>query len=670
MSAFISRSIHMALLGTLLISLLVALAALSLNDRFIDSTVNGWVVFLALPLAAALPAALVAMIAGALPPRGGAKQGDYFLSLVVSLFVLPAGLYLIHSSLKGILEGSPGLTGAILATGAAILIAGSIRAGKLLARFSIPGGKPRWWTVILLLVVLALLPVAGNRLSVRPISAGGEPFTLFFCMDGANWAIIDPLLEKGELPAFRELLSEGTRFDMEVTGPLMSPIIWTTIATGVPENVHKVHTFYATSATVEAPRIWDMVEQNGGSVGLLGWPITWPPRETSGFMIPSLFARGPETWPAELSFIREIAMREKGKRSRDFGSYLVYGIRSVQFGVRLSTLREAVEVLTGDPDFYVSMSAKRFLKLRMHSDIFVELLERHRPGFAAFYNNSADVTSHYFWKFFEADAFPEVSADEAARYGETIPDAYRKFDEAMGRIMRYLPERANIVVLSDHGLEATETMGGGTIRLILTEKFLDILGLTDRIQGINLASRVYLRPKGNSGRLPEELALMVGDVKISGSGEPIFHSRIDEWGNLIVEVRRDVVLEGKTLEVPGREEAVPVEFMIEETHAKISGEHSPDAILLMKGDSIRRNHIGGDATIYDVAPTALYLMGYPIHEAMEGKVLENAFIDGWIRNHAPSRKFYDMAEAPAEMADDSGEENLKDVLKSLGYLND
>ncbi len=642
----IAQSVHMALFATALTSSLAALAALALNDRFIDSMGDGWLVFLVLPLVAAVPAALVAFLAGFLPQGGGKHQGDYFLSLVTALIVLPAGLYLIRNSLSGLLAGSGGLTGAVLIACA------------------------RWWPVVTLLVFLALLPLLGVRLSTRPIGSGEKPITLFFCMDGANWAIIDPLVEGGELPAFRALQKEGVRFDMESTGPLMSPILWTTIATGVPASVHNVQSFYATSATVNSPRIWDMVEQCGGTVGLLGWPITWPPRKVDGFLIPSLFARGPETWPEELSFIREIAMREKGKRSRDFGSYLTYGIRSVQFGVRLSTLRTAVDVITDNSDFYESMSAKRFLKLRMHGDIFIELLERYRPDFAAFYNNSPDVLSHYFWKFFEPDAFADVSAEEASRYGGTIPDAYRMYDAAMGRILRYMPENANIVVLSDHGLEATETMGTGTTRLILTEKFLDILGLAETIQGINLASRVYLRPKGGSGRIPEELALLVGDVVLAGTNEAVFRTTTDEWDNLIVEVKRKLSLEGKSLRVPGRPDPVPVEEMIEETNAGVSGEHNPNAIFLVKGDAIRKGARGGDATIFDVAPTALFLMGYPIHDPMVGKVLENAFIDGWVRNHPPQRKLYDMAEAPVDQTAETGDENLKDVLKSLGYLND
>ncbi len=670
MSGRFGRSVFLALYGAFLLSLAAAFAALALNDRFLDSVKDGYIVFLAVPLAATIPGTLIALITGAAAGGDGVRQGKIFLALVCAAAVLPPGIYLIHHSLAAILSGSTGLAGVILAGSALFLLAGAVRVGTLVAAVAAPGGKPRWWFAAVLFVILVLLPPVGSRLSARPVALDGKGLTLFFCMDGAKWDIIDPMVERGELPAFRKLEDEGVRYDLESTGPLMSPILWTTIATGVPSTEHKVNTFYATSSTCASPRIWDMVEENGGTVGILGWPVTWPPRRVNGFLIPSLFARGPETWPEELSFIREIAMREKGKRSRDFGSYLVYGIRSIEYGVRLSTLRAAADVLRGGDDFYMTMSAKRFLKLKMHSDIFIELLERYRPDFAAFYNNSADVTSHYFWKFFEPGSFSDVTPEDAAKYGGTIPEAYRRYDAAMGRIEGCLPSNTNIVVVSDHGLQATETQGGGTIRLILTEKFLDALGLAGTVQGINLASRVYLRPIGNTGTIPGELGELVRDVTIAGTGEPVFDTRTDDFGNLIVEVNRKVDLDGKSLRIPGRSGAVPAADIIEETHAKISGEHSPKAILLIRGERIRRGVKGGTARIMDVAPTALYMMGYPVHSAMKGKILENAFIEGWVRNHPAKSRTYDLADAPPEEAASAGDENLKEVLKSLGYLND
>ncbi|NNE08379.1 MAG: hypothetical protein HKN20_07450, partial [Gemmatimonadetes bacterium] len=69
------------------------------------------------------------------------------------------------------------------------------------------------------------------------------------------------------------------------------------------------------------------------------------------------------------------------------------------------------------------------------------------------------------------------------------------------------------------------------------------------------------------------------------------------------------------------------------------------------------------------APTVLYLMGYPVHDGMEGKVLSDIFVEGYVRNNPPAFRAYDAAAAPDAPAGESAEDALKATLQSLGYLN-
>ncbi|NNE07412.1 MAG: hypothetical protein HKN20_02495, partial [Gemmatimonadetes bacterium] len=607
------RSFYCALTGTLSVALLALFVLFGLNERFVDSATLGWLVFLGLPLLLAVPATLITLAAGALAPGRPRVHGAVSLTLILGLFVLPVTLFLMRDALAEFLLGSPGLTNLLTGVAAVLLLTGLYGLTRVLSRALIDdeSGRGRWAVPVAFALVIAIACPIGGFLSSRPLALDKDkPVTVIFGADGVSWERIDELTEKGELPAWKQLQEEGARIDMESIEPLMSPILWTTIASGMGADKHGVHTFYASSASVEVPRIWDVVEQNGGRAGLLGWPVTWPPRPIDGFMIPSLFARGPETYPPELSFVRELAMREKGRRTRDMRSYAIYGIRCVQYGVKLSTLVQAVEVLRGTDDYLASLSPRRFLKLKIHGDIFLELWERERPDFVTFYNNVPDVTSHYFWKYFEPEAFPEVTPEEAKRFGDAIPEAYRQYDSVMGNILRYVPEHVNIVVLSDHGLRATATQTDGTIRIIRTETFLDRFGIADVIQGINLASRVYLRPSAGKGTIPTAFATMLDDLAIDETGDRLFQISEDDWGNVIVDVRRDVDVAGFHVTLPSGE-SIPIDDFVEETHAKVSGVHHPRATLLVRGEKIRRGVRDLDATILDVAPTVLYLMGYP-----------------------------------------------------------
>ncbi|MBN1825966.1 MAG: alkaline phosphatase family protein [Candidatus Eisenbacteria bacterium] len=663
----IRRSWTLSLFALCWASLIAAFVFLGLNDRFFDSARDGWTLFLMLPLILTVPAGVVAFLIGLLPPRSGDTEARRFLGLAAAVGIVPAGTLILYGALEGIFHGSSAvvLIGTILS--ALVLLLGAARIGVFLARRACRDGVPRTAFLILPLAALLLFPLGGARLADRPIDWDGKDRTLMLCVDGARWKLIDRFDAEDRLPTFRALQREGARFGMESFDPLMSPIIWTTIASGVLPEEHGVHNFYATANTVRAPRLWDMAQQKGKSVGVLGYLITWPPRPVDGFIIPSLFARGPETWPKELGFIRELAMSEKGNKDRDLRRYALYGVRSIQYGVRISTVLEAFRVMTHKGPYLENMIAKRFLKLRMHGDMFLELWERYQPEFAAFYNNGIDVSSHYFWKYYEPESFPGVLPEDVERYRDVIPRMYGAMDVVLGRILAKAPEGLHLVVLSDHGLRAMKTEASGALRLIRTENLLRRLGLEETVEGINLAARLHMKGKGGRGMLPPDLETILATIIEEESGEPVFSTSRKDPVSLIVRIREEVPTKGRRLRLPDGS-VVPSEELIEETPARLSGEHSPDAILLLRGPHIRRGVSDGVATILDVAPTTLYMMGLPIGRNMKGRLLESAFVDGWIDNHPPTHDDYVLDAVPvsSEETDDGA---LKEQLRALGYLN-
>jgi hypothetical protein len=67
----------------------------------------------------------------------------------------------------------------------------------------------------------------------------------------------------------------------------------------------------------------------------------------------------------------------------------------------------------------------------------------------------------------------------------------------------------------------------------------------------------------------------------------------------------------------------------------ISGTHAgaPDGLLLAVGDGIRAGAVPGRASVLDVAPTILYLMGLPVARDMEGRVLTEIVDERFARAH-------------------------------------
>ena len=83
-----------------------------------------------------------------------------------------------------------------------------------------------------LLFFLFCLPAVVCTLAGPPAFSESDPHVVLFGVDGADWQIVDPLIEAGELPNLARLKSEGVYGDFESIEPMLSPMLWTSIATG------------------------------------------------------------------------------------------------------------------------------------------------------------------------------------------------------------------------------------------------------------------------------------------------------------------------------------------------------------------------------------------------------------------------------------------------------
>jgi hypothetical protein len=53
----------------------------------------------------------------------------------------------------------------------------------------------------------------------------------------------------------------------------------------------------------------------------------------------------------------------------------------------------------------------------------------------------------------------------------------------------------------------------------------------------------------------------------------------------------------------------------------------------MYGKPFKKGATVGGATIFDIAPTVLYLLGLPVPHDMEGEVLEDAIDPAWLASN-------------------------------------
>ena len=69
------------------------------------------------------------------------------------------------------------------------------------------------------------------------------PRLLLVGWDAADWKIIEPLMARGEMPNVAGLVREGVRGNLATLHPPLSPMLWTSIATGKRPSRHGIHGF-------------------------------------------------------------------------------------------------------------------------------------------------------------------------------------------------------------------------------------------------------------------------------------------------------------------------------------------------------------------------------------------------------------------------------------------
>lgn len=107
-----------------------------------------------------------------------------------------------------------------------------------------------------------------------------------------------------------------------------------------------------------------------------------------------------------------------------------------------------------------------------------------------------------------------------------------------------------------------------------------------------------------------------------------------------------------------------------ETATLPNADHRLEGILIVKGRNVReRGRIFQPASIVDVAPTILYMMGLPVPEEMDGKVLLDLFTDDYRAGHEVTYTLsqdYEKKEKREYTVEE--EELISERLKDLGYL--
>jgi predicted AlkP superfamily phosphohydrolase/phosphomutase len=554
------------------------------------------------------------------------------LTLVSGFFALLGWFWSVRRRVA-----SPAVPWALLAgTALAALGAGSIAAGWLGVGLAVVafGALALAWRLrkpaMERRLRQVLLPAAAfSVVSGAVVLAGGSSAdrqVVFVGLDGADWPIIDRLREQDRLPTFDRLIQGGTRAGLETVEPVLSPQVWTSIATGVRPATHGVKDFFVTSRDVRVKRLWEVVDENGMTSGVMSYLVTWPPEKTKGFLVPGWLAQDTRTFPADLDFLKSLEQREKTRAGYSPGEALGMAFAAFRSGTTLGTVNQAAahylrRFLGRGSPFYEAFSG-RALKLSLTTDVFCHLLRRQGPELGIFYYSSIDAIEHQFFQYYAPTAFPSVTAEDVAHYGDLIPRIYEAADAALARILDASEPGATLVIASDHGQEPATALGGAWY-VIRTSELLEVLGLSDSVRATNVGRGVFMRPNPGREAAFEDAVARLETGIVTTEGEPLFDVSRPAPDEALLEVHPDFSFDRHT-EVRAADRALEVQRLIDDA-PQVSGAHTDVALFLMAGEGVAKGKTLPGGSVLDIAPTILHLLGLPIARDLEGRVLVEAF---------------------------------------------
>ena len=115
-------------------------------------------------------------------------------------------------------------------------------------------------------------------------------------LDGACWSLIDDWIESGDLPNIKQLKENGLWGDLESCIPPVTCPAWKCYSTG--KNPGKLGIYWwsaidmdnkkivtANASLFKSKEIWDYLNNVGIKTGIIGMPLTHPPKKVKGYMI-------------------------------------------------------------------------------------------------------------------------------------------------------------------------------------------------------------------------------------------------------------------------------------------------------------------------------------------------------------------------------------------------
>src|SRR5712691_9680282 len=473
---------------------------------------------------------------------------------------------------------------------------------------------------------------------------------ILIAWDGADWRILDPLLERGDLPNLQALIDRGQKGVLKSTIPTHSWAAWPSLLTGVDPADHGVYdilepipgthkAYPVTYKSIKERTFLADLTAAGRQMLLLDFPLTFPAPEINGNLIAGgVLPKGRTV--SHPSDLQETLQKAGLEWPINGMSWTTYRHRPDAY------LDEALEV-TGK-----RIKASEWLIDNTDWDLFGTVWV------------SVDRTQHALSNYVAPD-HPDYPKNLTTKTAARVRDVYKQLDDAIGSFLSRSKPDDLILFISDHGFQSCTRalhmdhllkefgylefsasnvvfgpMQWGPVRNV-ARKVYDLLGLHGKVslpQSVNWSKTKAFTSIRSTG---EGVSINLAGREIDGVVDPADYEKVrgevmdrlasfvdPKTGNKPVKAiyKREEIFRGRFADTAPDILMEPAEgYSL--THAKsaiedadwVSGDHRTDGTIVAAGPRV--TPFTSTPRLIDMAPTILAALDAPAGIKHTGSVL-------------------------------------------------
>ncbi|RLD11279.1 MAG: hypothetical protein DRI44_03930 [Chlamydiae bacterium] len=280
--------------------------------------------------------------------------------------------------------------------------------------------------------------------------------------DAADWKIINPLLDAGKMPALEFLVNGGVMGNLATLNPPLSPMLWTSIATGMRAYKHGILGFTepnpkgkksgirpVSSKSRKVKAIWNILSQKNFKTNVVGWWPSHPAEPINGVCVSNFYhhahTKFGKPWPMAPGTIYPERLEKTLAELR------VHPGELTEAHI-LPFVPDAAKI-DQDKDKRLASLGKIIAECSSVHAASTWIMENEPWDFMAVYYDAIDHFCHGFMNYYPPKMV-NINKDLFEMYKNVVESGYRFHDMMLGRLITLAGDDTTIILISDHGFHS------------------------------------------------------------------------------------------------------------------------------------------------------------------------------------------------------------------------